>query len=53
AIAKELNIRLRTVYNIESNMTRYRSIVKPFYILLRLLPKFSKADKEAILELLL
>ena len=53
AITKELNIGLRTVYSIESNIARYRSVVKPLYILLGRPPKISKADKEAVLELLL
>ena len=34
AITKELNIGLRTVYNVESNIARYGSIVKPLYTLL-------------------
>ena len=53
AIAKELNITTRTVYNAESNIAKYGSIVKPLYTQLRRPPKFTKADKKAMLELLL
>ncbi|OCK99144.1 uncharacterized protein K441DRAFT_541380, partial [Cenococcum geophilum 1.58] len=53
AIAKELSIRLQTVYDAESNIVRYGSVIKPLYIRLRRPPKFTKADKEAVLELLL
>ena len=53
AIAKELSIRLRTVYNAESNIARYGSVIKPLYTQLGRPPKFTKADKEAVLELLL
>ena len=53
AIAKELSIGLRTIYDIESNIARYRSVVKPLYTRLRQPPKITKADKEAVLELLL
>ena len=53
AFAKGLSIRLRTVYNAKSNIARYGSVVKPLYTQLGRLPKFTKADKEAILKLLL
>ena len=36
-----------------SNIVRYRSVIKPLYIRLGRPPKFTKADKEAVLELLL
>src|SRR6266568_3185397 len=53
AIAKELSIGLRTVYDAESNIARYGSVVKPLYTWLGRPPKFTEADKEAVLELLL
>ena len=53
ASAKELNIRLQIKYNTKSNIARYRSVVKPLYTRLGRPPKFTKADKEAVLELLL
>ena len=53
AITKELSIGLRTVYDAESNIARYGSVVKPLYTRLGRPPKFTEADKEAILELLL
>ena len=53
AIAKELSIGLRTVYDAKSNIARYGSVIKPLYTRFRRPSKFTNADKEAMLKLLL
>ena len=53
AISKELSIGLRTVYDAESNIARYGSVVKLLYTRLGRPFKFTDVDKEAVLELLL
>ena len=53
AITRELSITLQTIYNAKSNIVRYKNIVKPLYTQLRQPLKFTKMDKEAVLELLL
>jgi len=53
AIAEECNVGERTVYNIEENLFRYGSIVKPRYRMLGRPSKCIEAGKNALLEWLL